>query len=109
MKRFPALSIARAPGSLSAADEAGSPSPLKPFVPLPATVLIIPVAASTRRTRRVHPSAMKRFPAPSTAIPTIHKYAEVGMAVDGAGNLFIADGCTLRVRRVDAATGIIST
>jgi len=43
-------------------------------------------------------------------IPATSAYlCMVGMAVDGAGNLFIADGCTLRVRRVDAATGIIST
>src|SRR5207302_845806 len=43
-------------------------------------------------------------------IPATSAYlCMVGMAVDGAGNLFIADGCTLRVRRVDAATGVITT
>ena len=34
--------------------------------------------------------------------------APSGMAVDGAGNLFVADG-THRIRRVDAITGIITT
>ena len=33
----------------------------------------------------------------------------VGVAVDPAGNLFIADGSNNRVRRVDAASGIITT
>ncbi len=32
-----------------------------------------------------------------------------GIAVDPAGNLFIADECDHRIRRVDATTGIIST
>ena len=33
----------------------------------------------------------------------------LGLVVDGGGNLFIADGRGARVRRVDAATGFIST
>ena len=33
----------------------------------------------------------------------------VSVAVDGAGNLYISDGVNYRVRRVDAATGIITT
>ena len=33
----------------------------------------------------------------------------VSVAVDGAGNLYIADSANYRVRRVDAATGIITT
>ena len=32
-----------------------------------------------------------------------------GVALDGAGNLFIADPSNARVRRVDAATGVITT
>lgn len=32
-----------------------------------------------------------------------------GLALDGLGNLFIADSSNQRIRRVDAATGIIST
>ena len=31
------------------------------------------------------------------------------VAVDSSGNLFIADSCNLRIRRVDATTGIITT
>jgi len=33
----------------------------------------------------------------------------VGVAVDGAGNLYIADGFNYRIRKVTAATGIITT
>ena len=36
-------------------------------------------------------------------------YAPTDVALDGAGNLFIADTHNHRVRRVDAATGIITT
>ena len=32
-----------------------------------------------------------------------------GVAVDSAGNLFLADGLNHRIRRVDAATGVITT
>lgn len=32
-----------------------------------------------------------------------------GLAVDGAGNIFISDRANGRIRRVDAATGIITT
>jgi len=32
-----------------------------------------------------------------------------GVAVDGAGNIFICDGANNRIRKVDAATGIITT
>ena len=32
-----------------------------------------------------------------------------GLAVDGTGNLYIGDSCNYRVRKVDAATGIITT
>ena len=32
-----------------------------------------------------------------------------GVALDGSGNLFISDGGNQRVRRVDAATGVITT
>ena len=37
-------------GELNVAFVAGPPSPLKPFCPVPATVLIVPVFASTFRT-----------------------------------------------------------
>ena len=35
--------------------------------------------------------------------------APAGIAVDGAGNLFIADSSNYRIRRVDAQTGVITT
>ena len=36
-------------------------------------------------------------------------YAAVGVAVDSTGNLYIADAYNYRIRRVDAATGTITT
>jgi len=36
-------------------------------------------------------------------------YVPIDIALDGAGNLYIADRDNYRIRRVDAATGIIST
>src|SRR5205807_2705067 len=36
-------------------------------------------------------------------------FTPVGIAVDSSGNLFIAEGNNNRIRRVDAATGIITT
>jgi large repetitive protein len=36
-------------------------------------------------------------------------YQPVGVAVDGAGNLYIADAEGARIRKVDASTGVIST
>src|SRR5207302_590405 len=36
-------------------------------------------------------------------------YFPSGVALDGSGNLFIADSHNHRIRRVDAATGIITT
>src|ERR1039457_3865884 len=67
MKRLPALSTATSLGWFSSAAVAGPPSPLKPAVPLPATVLIVPAAVTFRM--RLLPSAMKRLPALSTAMP----------------------------------------
>ena len=43
---------------------------------------------------------------PATAAGLASPY---GIAVDSAGNVFIADGTAYKVRRVDAATGIITT
>ena len=49
MNMLPLVSKAMAVGVLSCAATAGPPSPLLPAVPIPATVLIKPVAASTHR------------------------------------------------------------
>ena len=43
---------------------------------------------------------------PATSAPV---FLPNGLAVDGAGNLFFSDSSNNRVRRVDAATGLIST
>ena len=45
------------------------PSPLKPALPVPATVVMTPVPAVTRWMRLFPLSAMKRLPPPSTATP----------------------------------------
>ena len=50
MYRFPEASTARPFGVFNDADVAGPPSPEKPWVPLPATVEIIPLG-DTLRTR----------------------------------------------------------
>ena len=69
MNRLPEASTAAPPGALSWAAVAGPPSPEKPNCPFPATVVITPVAASTRRMRSLESSAMNRLPEPSTATP----------------------------------------
>src|SRR2546430_2859727 len=67
MKRFPVVSTATPEGFDKGAEVAGPPSPLLPNVPLPAMVVMIPVAASTRRILILLESAIKTFPALSTA------------------------------------------
>src|SRR5664280_2025204 len=69
MYRLPAASTARPIGATRHAWVAGPPSPQKPLVPLPATVVMVPSGA-TRRTRLLLPgSAMYRLPAASRARP----------------------------------------
>ena len=48
MYKLPAASAAMPKGPLSEAELAGPPSPPKPADPLPATVVMMPVTASTR-------------------------------------------------------------
>ena len=43
---------------------------------------------------------------PATSVRLNYPY---GVAVDGGGNVFIADGGPFRIRRVDAGTGVITT
>src|SRR5438876_10182593 len=55
-------------GTLSSAAVAAPPSPANPHAPpIPATVLIAPVAAATSRITQLPLSAMKRLPAQSGA------------------------------------------
>ena len=71
-ERLPSLSTATPMAPFSCALVAGPPSPEKPGVPLPATVVMIPLAETLRM--RVS-SAMNRLPAPSTATP--HRDAQL--------------------------------
>ena len=70
MKRFPepsrAISMPKLP--LNSAEIAGPPSPENPWDPLPATVLMMPLAR-TSRIRSLLASAIKRFPEASTVTP----------------------------------------
>ena len=68
MKISPSGSTVRLVGSCSCALVAGPPSPLKPDVPIPATVEMNPLR-STIRTRALRRSAIKRLPALSNAMP----------------------------------------
>src|SRR5664280_654782 len=68
MYRLPAASTARKTGLFRQAWVAAPPSPQKPMVPLPATVVMVPSGA-TRRTRLLPASAMYRLPAASTNRP----------------------------------------
>src|SRR5207245_1529713 len=70
MNRLPELSTAIPVGVVRFALVAGPPSPLKPRKPLPATVVMMPEVASTRRMRALKLSAMNRSPAASTATPS---------------------------------------
>src|SRR5215467_7298643 len=67
MYRFPAPSTARPDGWLSCADVAAPPSPGKPALPVPATVVMTPVE-DTSRTRLSSASAMYIAPPPPKAI-----------------------------------------
>jgi hypothetical protein len=51
MKTFPSGSTATPVGLLIRAETAAAPSPEYPATPVPATVVMAPVPASTRRTR----------------------------------------------------------
>src|SRR5664280_592050 len=68
MYRLPAASTNRPYGMFRHVWVAGPPSPQKPLVPLPATVVMVPSGA-TRRTRLLSSSLMYRLPAASTARP----------------------------------------
>ena len=63
MYRFPAASNAIAPGLSNSALVAAPPSPEKPEVPLPATVVMIRVFAAILRTLLLERSTMKILPA----------------------------------------------
>ena len=69
MKMFPAPSTVTPLGPLRSAAEAGPPSPAKPLTPVPTTVVITPLAESTRRSRAFCQSTMKTLPALSSATP----------------------------------------
>ncbi len=68
MYRFPEESTAMPVGWFRIALLAAPPSPLKPSEPLPTTVLILPLAASTMRMRASWRSVMYRLAAASSAM-----------------------------------------
>src|SRR3990172_6505759 len=69
MNTLPTPSTVTPYGRFSWAPVAAAPSPENPLIPLPATVLINPVTASTLRTRSLKESATNTLPTPSTATP----------------------------------------
>ena len=69
MNRLPALSIVRPIGTDNFAAVAAAPSPLKPAVPLPATVTMFPVALTISRMRLLAWSAINKLPLASKATP----------------------------------------
>jgi hypothetical protein len=69
MNTSPSPSTATPHGYKSWALVAAPPSPRSPPTPVPATVVITPLAASTRRTRWLSVSVTKMLPAASTATP----------------------------------------
>jgi sugar lactone lactonase YvrE len=54
-------------------------------------------------------SSADGIPATSSDLCAEGAAGGIGMAVDSAGNLFIPDGCNNRIRRVNAATQVITT
>ena len=69
MKTLPSASTATASGRSMKASAAGPPSPRSRALSLPAKVVILPVAASTRRTRWPSRSAISRLPSARRAAP----------------------------------------
>src|SRR5207244_9609408 len=67
--RLPLASSATPDGPLRLAPVAAPPSPAKVKLPLPATVVMIPVAAATLRIRWLNWSAIYRLPLASSATP----------------------------------------
>src|ERR1017187_8909346 len=60
---FPALSAAIPAGEKMLAESAGTPSPEKAPIPVPATVVMMPEPAATLRMRLLDPSVIYIFPA----------------------------------------------
>ena len=66
---LPPPSTATPVGNLNAALVAGPPSPLKPAMPMPASVVMTPEVTFTRRMRWLDLSAMSTLPHPSATAP----------------------------------------
>ena len=62
INRLPSLSRTMPQGKLRLAPVANPPSPEKPFIPFPTTVVMMPEDASTRQIRELSLSAMNRLP-----------------------------------------------
>jgi sugar lactone lactonase YvrE len=75
------------------------PAPAPASAPAPAVGTILTVAGS----------GMQGFGGDGRPATTAHLNATIGVAVDRAGNLYVAEQGNHRVRKVDATTGIITT
>lgn len=94
----------------SPASLAVTPDGTKVFVSSPATGQIFEVDTRNRSLRTV-PGISSVSPTDSAVPPCSSGSARLcpsGLAVDGAGNLFIADSTSGRILRVDARTGAVS-
>src|SRR5882762_6172828 len=110
MKGLPLVSRATPSGWFKEAAAAGPPSPLKVNPPLPATVVMMPVEASTRRMRPFCESAMKRLPFVSRAIfaGRIKTGAEAATAVAAITSAVITPGPAASKRGNNPCGGIHS-
>src|SRR5439155_1364158 len=67
------------------------------------------VVASTALIRSVAGNGINSFAGDGGAATSASVYVPTGVALDASGNLYIADYGNQRIRKVDAATGIITT
>ena len=79
------------------------------FIADSANHVIRKVDASTSIISTIAGSGNSGYQGDGTLATTASLYSPKGIAIDGAGNLFIADKSNHVVRRVDAVTGIITT
>ena len=83
---------------------------LKPFIPLVLALLLAPAAyAQPGVISTVAGTGTASFNGTGIAATSAHLNLPNHVFVDGAGNIFVGDRANHRIRKVDAATGLIST